>query len=127
MSFEAESVLEAERRWTQAHLDMDIETIEALLSNRYRHYSPDGTVSGKAELLASYGSGERHWEVAESSDHAVEFLGDVAILTGRWRGVGINAGEHFDYTARFVCLYVFEDGEWHLLLDMTMQPEKNSG
>ena len=122
-----EAVLEAERRWTQAHLDLDMAVIEALLSERYRHYAPDGTLSGKAELLASYGSGQRYWEIAESSEHSVEMLGEVAVLTGRWRGVGVNAGEAFDYAARFVCLYVLEDGVWRLYLDFSMPREDGSG
>lgn len=121
------AVLDAERRWTQAHLDMNLTVIEALLSDRYRHYGPDGTVSGKADLLASYGSGERVWGIAESTDHRVEVLGETAVLTGRWRGVGVNTGEPFDYTARFVCLYVLEDGEWHLYLDFSMPLEDERG
>jgi hypothetical protein len=121
------AVLEAERRWTLAHLDLDLAVIASLLSERYRHYEPDGSVSGKTELLASYGSGERHWEIAESTDHRVDVLGETAVLTGHWRGVGVNAGERFDYAARFVCLYVLEEGEWRLYLDFSMPLEDEGG
>lgn len=115
-----QAVLAVERRWTEAHLSMDLGAIEGMLSDRYRHFGPDGSISGKEELLASYGSGERHWDVAESDDHHVEILGEVAVLTGRWRGKGVNAGEKFDYSARFICLYVQDEGEWRLFLDATI-------
>lgn len=115
-----QAVLEAEQRWAQAHLDLDLAVIESLLSDRYRHFGPDGSVTGKSDLLDSYASGNRYWEVAESTDHEVQILGGVAVLTGLWRGVGVNTGEAFDYSARFVCLYVLEDGAWRLYLDWSM-------
>jgi ketosteroid isomerase-like protein len=116
------AVLAAEQRWVQAHLDMDLETIAALLSDDYRQLQPDGTTIGKQELLASYGSGERYWEIAASSDHDIQVIGNVAIMLARWRGKGINAGEPFDYRAPFLCIYVLEAGEWKLYLDASMPP-----
>ena len=90
MSSERENileVLETEQRWTQAHLDLDLSVIESLLSDDYQHFGPDGTVTGKADLLASYGSGERFWEIAESSGHDVKILGKVVVVTGTRRGL----------------------------------------
>ncbi|MBN2503576.1 MAG: nuclear transport factor 2 family protein [Anaerolineales bacterium] len=114
------AVLATESRWVQAHLDMDLEAIANILSDAYRQLQPDGSTINKAQLLASYSSGERHWEIAASSEHDIRIINDVAIMLARWRGKGVNAGEAFDYTAPFLCIYVREAGAWKQYLDASM-------
>lgn len=113
-------VMATELRWTKAHLEMDLAAIATILSDEYRQIRADGSVIGRSQLLDSYHSGVRRWEIAESSEHDVRILGDVAILIGRWRGKGVNAGQEFDYSARFLSLYVLENGEWKLNLDVSI-------
>ncbi len=122
VSADVAAVLATELRWVQAHLEMDLDAIEDILSDDYRQLQPDGSTIGKRELLASYGSGERYWEIAESSGHDIQIMGDVAVMLARWRGKGINAGQPFDYRAPFVCIYVREAGAWKLYLDASMPP-----
>lgn len=113
----AAAVLATERRWVQAHLDMDLDVIEEILSAEYRQLQPDGSTIGKEGLLASYSSGEHYWEIAESSKHNIQVIGDVDIMLARWRAKGVNAGEAFDYIAPFLCIYILEAGAWKLYLD----------
>jgi ketosteroid isomerase-like protein len=115
-----EEVIATERSWVKAHLDLDLDTIASILSDGYRQIQPDGSVIGKEQLLASYRSGERKWEVAESDDYEVRPYGETALLIGRWRGVGENAGERFDYRARFLAVYVLEVGSWKLAADVSI-------
>ena len=116
----AVTVLAVEMRWVQAHLDMDLDSIEEILSDGYRQLRPDGSTISKTQLLASYGSGERNWEIAESSEHDIQIIGDVAIMLARWRGKGVNAGEAFDYTTHFLAIYKLENENWKLYLDVSM-------
>jgi ketosteroid isomerase-like protein len=37
------------------------------------------------------------------------------VLHGRWRARGVNAGQRFDYTARFLSVYVKRDGRWQMV------------
>ena len=78
---------------------------------------------GKAELLESYRSGSRHWEVAESDEYEIRLVGKTALLIGRWRGKGENLGEKFDYTARFLAVFALEDGRWKLISDVSVPLE----
>ena len=110
-------IIEVERRWVQAHRDLDIDVIREILAEDYVQVRADGKVIGKAEVLQSYQSGKRLWDLAQSDEYRVAVHGYAAILVGRWRGRGVNDGERFDYTARFMAVYVRQDGAWHLAAD----------
>ena len=115
-----EAVIEAERQWVQAHRDLDIHALERLVANDYRQIRDDGFVIGRDEFIASYRSGTRSWEIAESDQYDVRLFGEVALLIGRWRGKGVHNGKHFDYSARFLAVYVLEDGKWKLASDVSI-------
>lgn len=112
-------VLDVERRWVQAHRDLDLAVIEEILADDYVQIRSDGVLVGKAEALQSYRSGTRRWELAESDEYRLAIHGDVAILVGRWRGRGVNDGARFDYTARFMAVYVRRGGTWLLRADQS--------
>jgi len=84
-------IIAVERSWAAAHLNLDYALIEEILSDNYRQIQPDGNLLGKEDLLASYRSGLRSWEIAESDDLEIRLLGDTALLIGRWRGKGVNS------------------------------------
>ena len=77
-------VMETERRWVQAHRDLDTAVIAEILDEDYVRILEEGTVLGKSEVVASYASGERHWDVAEGSDYSVHVFGDdnTAVVIG---------------------------------------------
>jgi ketosteroid isomerase-like protein len=113
-------VIATELRWVKAHQEIDLGRIAEILSEGYRQIGSDGSIIRRDQLLESYRSGERRWEIAESSEHDVQIVGNVAILIGRWRGKGVNAGQAFDYVARFLAVYVLENGDWKLHLDVSV-------
>lgn len=117
-------VLNVERRWVEAHRNLDLESIRDMLADDYRQIQADGTVIGKDELIQSYRSGLRRWEYAESDEYEVRLSGGVALLIGRWRGKGENNGEVFDYPARFLAVYRLENGEWKLVSDVSVPLEE---
>jgi ketosteroid isomerase-like protein len=114
-----DEVIEAERRWVQAHRDLDIVTLESMLAEEYVQIRPDGSLVGKTAVLESYRSGNRRWDQADSDQYRVSLFGDVAILVGRWVGRGVNEGEPFDYTARFMTVYVKRDAKWLLVAEQS--------
>lgn len=115
-----DALIAVEKAWTAAHLASDLDTIENLLSDQYRQIQADGSVIDKDELLASYRSGERRWDIAESDQYEIRFFGELALLIGRWRGKGQNQGQRFDYTARFLAVYHLELGAWKLVSDVSI-------
>ncbi len=114
-----EKIIAVERRWVQAHRDMDLGVLEDILDEEYVQIRSDGSVIGKQEALEFYRSGNRRWDHAESDQYKVTVLGDAAILVGRWIGRGVNDGEPFDYTARFMAFYTKRDGQWLIVADQS--------
>jgi ketosteroid isomerase-like protein len=115
--------LDVERRWVVAHRDLDLDTIELILADDYRQIQGDGTVIGRDDLIQSYASGSRYWEIAESDEFEIRLSGNVALLIGRWRGRGENDGQAFDYTARFLAVYRLDGGQWKLVSDVSVPLE----
>lgn len=107
-----EQVLSSEMELAEAHLKLDLETFENLLHPNYVIIQPGGVMEGKEETLASLRAGGRFWEIARSDDMVVRLYGNTAVVTGRWRGKGVNNSEPFDYAARFLSVWVREAGVW---------------
>ena len=114
-----EQVLVAEREWLLAHLHRDIPALERLMDPDYLQIAPGGDTVNKEQVLASFRSGERHWDEAHSDEHHVRVYGNTAVVVGRWRARGENAGRSFDYQARFVSVWVRRDGEWRRVSDQS--------
>lgn len=110
-----EQVLNSEEALAEAHLKLDLEAFERLLHPNYVVIQPGGVMEGKEETLASLRAGGRFWEIAHSDEMDVKLYGNTAVVTGRWRGKGVNNGEPFDYAARFLSVWVREAGVWRNL------------
>lgn len=108
-------VVQTEREWVEAHRQLDIAALERMMADEYKHIRADGVVVGKAEDLASYQTGDRYWDFAESDEYDIQLYGDTAVLIGRWRARGVNGEERFDYAARFISVYVKRDGRWQMV------------
>ncbi len=104
-----------EQAWAEAHRSLDLELLADILADDFVRLEPDGSLIDKEQLLASYK--DRHWEIAESSDHSVRLQGETALIVGRWRGKGVNGGEPFDYAARFISVYVHRHDGWKMLTE----------
>ena len=116
-----EEVMEAEKDWTQAHLDTDVMALDRLMHRDYTIIKPDGSVWGKEKALASYVPGKRDWIEAGSSDHMVRIYGDTAIVIGVWKAKGVNNGEAFDYRARYTSFWVKEDNRVQMVSDQSTE------
>ena len=112
-----EEVLGAEREWLEAHLRLDAGALDRLMAPDYVQIDASGRAVGREEVLASLRSGGRNWDEARSEDYQVRVYGDTAVVVGRWRARGRNAGEAFDYAARYVAVWVRQDGRWRMVSD----------
>jgi len=116
----AEQVIKRDLDWAQAHRNLDLDLIDDILAEDYQQVRSDGTIIGKQELIDSYRSGDRFWEIAESTDHHVQLVDDLAIVFGRWRSKGVNKGNSFDYQARFLSIYRRDQAGWRMVLDRSV-------
>lgn len=115
-----DDILKTEKRWVEAHLTLNTQDIEDILDNDYKRIENDKIVT-KAEVLASYKSGHRHWDVAEGRDYTVNIHGNFATVVGTWRGVGVNHDEHFDYSTRFLAVYIKSATGWKVFRDESFE------
>ena len=104
-----------EQAWGEAHRQLDVATLERLMADDYFVIRSDGSVAGKEEDLASYQTGESHWQLAEGDEYDVRIYGQTAVVCGRWQARGVNASQPFDYAARFLSVYVKRDGRWQMV------------
>ncbi len=121
-----QAVLQAERDLAEAHLTLDLARFDHLLHPDYVIIQPGGHVAGKAETLASLQTGDRSWEIACSDEMEVKVYGDTAVVVGRWRGKGQNGATPFDYSARFLSVWVFEEGMWRNVAAQSTEMELES-
>jgi ketosteroid isomerase-like protein len=118
MNIDIEAVRSAEQELAAAHVRLDLDLINRLLHPDYVIVQPGGRVEHKAQVLESYRSGARHWDSAASDEMDVRIYADTAIVVGRWRAQGRNGDFHFDYAARFLSVWIRENGRW---LNLTSQ------
>jgi len=105
-------VIQAEKRLAAAHLTLDMAVIADLLHDDYVIVQPGGRLETKQDVLASYASGERHWESADVERLDVKVYGEMARVVGVWKAKGTNAGVPFDYQARFISVWIRVGNEW---------------
>jgi ketosteroid isomerase-like protein len=106
------AVAQAEHQLAHAHLQLDLAAIEQLLHADYLAIQSGGRIETKAEIIASIGTGTRHWDTAEVDQLDIRLYGDTAVVVGRWRASGQHGAERFDYAARFLSIWVKLDGRW---------------
>jgi ketosteroid isomerase-like protein len=114
-----QEVMAAEYAWTAAHLHGDFATIERLMAEDYIKIQPDGAVANKADVLATFETGERNWDVVGGDEYNVRIYGDTVIVVGRWTARGVNHREHFDYSAQFLSIYIKRNGHWQLVAEQS--------
>jgi ketosteroid isomerase-like protein len=114
-----EQVLRAEREWLLAHLRLDTAALDRLMAPEYAQIDDRGRIVTREQVLASFGSGERGWEEVRSDEHDVRVYGNTAVVVGRWRARGTNAGQPFDYAARYVSVWVRRGGNWRMVSDQS--------
>lgn len=119
-SNQIDQVIARDHQWAKTHLSLDLDLTSDILSEDYQQIRSDGSVIGKEQLLASYRSGEREWQMAGSSDHEVQIVGELAIVIGTWRGIGVDAGKFFDYSARFLSIYSMENKSLKMIYDVSI-------
>ncbi len=112
-----EQVLLAKREWLLAHPRLDVQALDRLMAPEYLQIGDRGRAVGKEQVLESFRSGRRGWEEARSDEHEVRIYGNTAVVVGRWQARGTNAGQIFDYSSRYVAVWVKLDGEWRMVSD----------
>ena len=102
-----------------AHLNCDVAALDRLMADEAAQINSVGRVVSKAEVIASFDSGERHWDEAHSNEFRVRVYGETAVVIGRWQARGVNTGQAFEYSARYLSVWIWRDGRWLMTVDQS--------
>jgi ketosteroid isomerase-like protein len=112
---DAEIIAAAERDIAAAHLTLDLGVLERLYHDDFILAQPDGTRESKADIVASFRTGDHHWDNAAVDELTIRVSGDTGVVIGRWRASGRNRGTLFDYAARFLSVWTRTKQGWQNL------------
>ncbi len=107
-----QSLMQMEQKWAEAAKADNPAALNSILSDNLVNLDSDGTVHSKTETLDRMKKAK--WETNEVSDMQVTLNGTTAIVTGSWRGKGVDStGKNVDATERFVDTWQqMPDGTW---------------
>jgi len=115
----AAQVIEAERQWLNAHLKLDLVLLDRLMADEFLQVNDRGELLSKQQVLASFKSGNRYWQEANSGEYKLQVYNEVAVVCGRWQAKGVNTGQSFDYAARYISVWVYRDKRWQMVSDQS--------
>ena len=115
----AAQVIEAERQWLSAHLKLDLVLLDRLMADEFLQVNDRGELLSKQQVLASFKSGNRYWQEANSGEYKVQVYNEVAVICGCWQAKGVNTRQSFDYAARYVSVWVYRDKRWQMVSDQS--------
>ena len=108
----AQALIQMENQWAQASKAGNADALAPLLSEDFIALDSDGSLRGKAEVLARVKKAK--WTTNEISDMKVTVHGDSAIVTGSWVGKGTDGtGKAIDAKERWADTWVkAANGKW---------------
>ncbi len=116
MTREGESdIRELERQRFRAMKQVDVATLDRILSDDLIYTHANGLQQTKAELIGVLGSGDMKYESITPSDHVrVRIYGQAAVVTGR-AAIKIKArGDEQSFMICYLDVYVKQEGRWQM-------------
>jgi ketosteroid isomerase-like protein len=102
------------RRWAEAELHGDVDTLEALRTDDFTLVGPLGFVLDRRQWLDRYREGQFVTHALDWDDVQVRDYGDAAVAIGRHVQRAAYQGNPADGQFRATHLAVLSDGEWRL-------------
>jgi len=108
----AQALMDMENQWVKASMTSNADALAPLLSENFVALDSDGTMRGKADVLAR--TKKAKWTTNAIADVKVVEHGDTAIVTGSWTGKGTDAtGKAVDAKERWADTWVkAAGGKW---------------
>jgi ketosteroid isomerase-like protein len=107
-----------ERRLVAAIAERDLATYDALVADDYVVIEAAGTVRTKAEIMASYRSGQRGYRDLRIEEIGSRDFGDTAIVFARTFGRRVLDGKEEINRVRYVRVYARRAGRWQAVAQM---------
>jgi ketosteroid isomerase-like protein len=105
-------ILALENAWNQAVSQKDVRAVDSLMAADMVDIEYDGTLTNKAQYLASVQAPDLRFEHVASDSMQVQFYGRSAIVIGVYSEKGIKNGKPFLHRERFVDTWINKNGTW---------------
>lgn len=109
------SLTQKEQEDSQAIVKADTAIIDRDTSDAFLFTAPDGSTSGKADIMSSLKSGELKYESSVLSDFKVMQFGDTAVVTYQSVDKGTYKGQDISGTFRWTDTWVKHGGKWQIV------------
>jgi ketosteroid isomerase-like protein len=90
----------------------DVATLEQQTSDDYSLINMNGQMSGKAQMVTAFKTGQTKLTSDEVSDMKVRVYGDTAVITGKADIKGTLGGKDVAGQIMFTRVYVKKGGQW---------------
>jgi ketosteroid isomerase-like protein len=107
-----------ERRLVEAIAKGDLDTYRRIVAEDYVVYDSSGKDITRAEVIASYESGSRHYTKLEIFDVGSRVFGDTAIVSARTKGLRREGDRDVPNRVRYIRVYARRNGEWKAVAQM---------
>lgn len=104
----------ANRAYDRAIVTADAAALEAILADDYSYVTAEGEVRDKATQIASLTSGRLQVMSAGSEEVRVRWIGDKALMIGRFPARVTAGSRSFTINERYSALWSHQDGSWRL-------------
>jgi ketosteroid isomerase-like protein len=105
-------VLALETAWGHAIELKDTKALDQMLGSGFVAVEIDGTVSNKAEFLASIKDPSYQPSQAVNEQINVQVYGNAAVVTGIFRVKGTEKGKSYVHRERFIDTWIKQDQSW---------------
>jgi ketosteroid isomerase-like protein len=105
-------ILALETAWNHAEQSKDVAALDQLLAPQLVYIDYDGSLSSKAEFLASVKSEGLAPEQITNEQQNAHVFGDCAVVTGVYHERGMNKGKPYSRRGRFTDTWVKMNGTW---------------
>ncbi len=110
-----QALIELESNLAAALEKSDMVAYDRLIGDDYTFTTQDGVVRTKAEMIASYKSGDLKYESLRFDDIKVRLYGNTAVVTGRSTAKAQDKGQDISGQYRYTRVYVKRHGRWQLV------------
>ena len=108
-------IADLEQKWAQAQKASDADAIAPMLADKFVIVFSDGRILNKSQALDD--TKKSKMESVEASDLKVTSYGNTAVVTGTWKGKGIDgSGKPINDHERFIdTWHKAADGKWQCI------------
>jgi len=107
-----------ERRLVDAIAKGDLATYDSIVADDYVAFEASGKTTPKAEILASYRSGARHYTNLEIFDVEERIFGETAVVSAKTKGLRKEGDRDIPNRVRYIRVYAKRDGRWRAVVQM---------